>query len=289
MEFRKSVDIIIPIFRNSATISLLNARIAEVTNKFTNYDFRLVFIDDGSDDNSTEKIKSFSYSLPVTLYVLAKNYGQVAAITCGLNHCKADACIILSADLQDPPELFEEMLTRWQKDNSLVIATRESRQDALINRITSRLFYLSLKIAGANIPVLGFDYVLLDKTCIDLLNTNKAETRFLQAEMVNAPLKKEFIAYTKEKRKAGKSQWRLKQKMRYWATGFQLHSSPYFLYVTLLISLLFIGIGFAKTNWLFFLIGGVSALLFSILFYLKTIYKLQPNAIYQIKEKLTVN
>ncbi len=216
MSSMKTVSIVVPVFRNEATLETLYQNVTNVFIGLPKFQLELLFVDDGSDDGSLEIIHQISERDSRVRYLsFDKNYGQVAAIVAGLRHCIGDASVVMSADLQDPINKIEEMIECWKAGVSIVICYRTAREDKWIDRVFSFIFYSLIKLIYYEIPSGGFDYFLLDRLAIDQFNTIKKPRRFLQGDVIKLKGMKIFIPYKRLSREAGKSQWTFKRKCIY--------------------------------------------------------------------------
>jgi polyisoprenyl-phosphate glycosyltransferase len=137
---------VIPAYNEEAVIPEFYRRVRKVTEQLP-FDFQLIFVDDGSTDN-TEGIVSQLYieDKSIELITLSRNFGKEIAMTAGLDHAAGDAVIIIDADLQDPPELITSLIERWRSGYDVVYAKRLSRDgETFFKKLTARLFY---KVAG---------------------------------------------------------------------------------------------------------------------------------------------
>ena len=218
---KKKVCIILPVFRNEATLNTifndLEGVFIDYKDEFTPYYY---FVNDGSDDQSQEILLGLRASNErVNIIELARNFGQVPAITAGLKQAEGDLCLILSADLQDPVSLIPKMIEAWKQGNQIVIAHRENREDHALSKISSGLFYKLMKFSKLDLPSGGFDYVLLDKKAHQALNQVGGRNRFLQGDILWLGFETKLIPYERKSRPLGKSQWSFGKKLKYLLDG----------------------------------------------------------------------
>jgi glycosyltransferase involved in cell wall biosynthesis len=183
-----------------------------------------VFIDDGSGDRSYEVLLRLRAGAPerVRVVKLTRNFGQVAAILAGLREAAGDACVVMSADLQDPPELIVDMVRRWREGgHKIVLATRSARSDGRFAAWASRAFYrLMRRFAIPNMPEGGFDFFLLDRQVVDLMNRTEEKNTFLQGQILWTGFVPDVIPYQRRRREIGISRWTLSRKIKYFLDGF---------------------------------------------------------------------
>src|SRR5262249_12013548 len=136
------VSIVVPVYHNAASLADLLARFQALAGEHPQDCFEFVFVDDGSQDNSFAVLDQLAQNEPrVRVVKLSRNFGSNAAILAGLEEARGDAVAAISADLQDPPELIGEMLARWRSGRKIVLAARETRQDAWLTTLAADAFY----------------------------------------------------------------------------------------------------------------------------------------------------
>lgn len=210
------VSLVIPVYRNADTLEALYSQIVFVFNAHPDKELELYFVDDGSDDFSFTVIqKLVNLDARVRYLKFDQNYGQVSAIIAGLRYCNGDAAVVMSADLQDPVLKINEMIESWINGATVVICYRISREDKWIDRFFSSVFYRLIKLVYPTIPRGGFDFFLLDRSCIDEFNEIDKAGRFLQGDVVKLRGKKVFLPYDRMARNLGKSQWTFGRKVNY--------------------------------------------------------------------------
>ncbi len=223
------LSLVIPVYFNEGNIPVtwtaLETTLASLPEDI---DWEVVFVDDGSQDGSYAKLLETHTRAPerVKLVKLTRNFGQVPAILAGLKQASGDCCIVMSADLQDPPSLILKMLERWERgDNKIVLATRKNREDGYLAKLTSRAFYrLMRRYAIPNMPEGGFDFFLIDRQVVDQINNGEEKNSFIQGQILWTGYTPEIIPYTRIKREIGESRWTLSKKLKYFVDGFVSYS-----------------------------------------------------------------
>jgi glycosyltransferase involved in cell wall biosynthesis len=204
----KLVSVVIPVYRNAESLPQLYAELIDVaTKRFPQCDLEIVFVDDGSDDDSWAVICALHAKDPkrVSAHRLSRNFGQLSAMVAGYRLARGDAIVSISADLQDPTELIGDMVDRWLAGDEIVIANRAGRSDGKLASTTSRVAYWYARRATPSIPEGGFDYFLMNRRAIDLLLQFKGRFRFLQGDLLWLGLPTSFIPYVRKERPHGKS------------------------------------------------------------------------------------
>ncbi len=222
MEQRKC-SIIVPVYYNAGSLELLFSVIQKnVITKFINLCFEVIFVDDGSGDNSFQILQSMQNSNPKIIRVIkfTRNFGQYAAITSGLKFCSGDFAVVISADLQDDPSLINNMISEYTNDYDVIIATREDREESFYRKMTSRFFYSMMKkLCFNNMPTGGYDYFLISRKVIDFMVNNIETNPFIQGQILWSGFSVKFIKYTRKKRVYGKSRWTFAKKVKWLIDG----------------------------------------------------------------------
>jgi glycosyltransferase involved in cell wall biosynthesis len=304
----KLLSFILPVYRNQGSIKTTCNQIHEhLIRLHASLDYEIIIVNDGSDDSSWEEIIEISsLNKKVKALSFSRNFGQVPAIIAGARHCKGDAAIIMSADLQDPVSLISEMIHSWEASAEIAICYRMNREDSLMANFTSGIFYRFMKIANPNMPKGGFDFVLLDKKALDVFANIDERNRFFQGDILWMGFNIKFIPYKRMKRTTGKSQWSFSKKLKYFIDG-SLNTSYLsirfmsvmgiitallgFLYALVVVYLRFINDvpfkGYAPIVIILLVIGGMTMIMLGIIGeYLWRIYdETRKRPIYLIKEK----
>jgi len=206
------ISIIIPVYCNEESLKELYKFINdEVIIKNENIQFEIIFVDDGSNDNSFKILQDiYCENRPkVKVIKFSRNFCQAAAWSAGLNYCSVNYAVIISADLQDPPELINTMIEIVHNNNSdIVIANREGRDESLFRVITSKIFYSIMRLLSfKNMPLGGFDFFLISRRVINIIVNDKDSNPFIQGKVLYAGFQPVFIPYRRRKRPYGKSKW----------------------------------------------------------------------------------
>ena len=217
----KLISICFAVYNNEGALTILyNKIVHELENHFSEFDFELIFVDDGSKDNSLNELielKKSTLDDRIKIISLSRNFGQMAAILAGWQNAKGDVVINMAADLQDPPEQCTKMLEEWKKGKDVVISYRKSHKTSFINKITSKLFY---KMLLPTIPPGGFDFVLLTRKAMDAMNSIKIKKPFYQYDILWIGFDVKFIPYEKLERTIGVSQYTFFKRLRNFLDAF---------------------------------------------------------------------
>src|SRR5439155_10059604 len=167
---RRRLSIIVPVYHEEETLPETIPTLIQLQDRLADTDLDLVFVEDGSTDDSFRVLKSNQEKWPETITIvrLSRNFGSLNAILAGLQVAEGDCVAMVMADLQDPPELLIEMLEHWRKGAKTVLAVREGRADRLGDRIFAAIYYwLVRRFALKSFPVGGFDLWLLDRQVVE--------------------------------------------------------------------------------------------------------------------------
>lgn len=214
---RKTVSFVVAVYRNERAVTITHQKIRDLFQaRLTSYDYRIVFVDDGSDDGSLPELIGIKEQDPkVTVISFTRNFGQMAAMMAGFREAKGDAVINISADLQDPIELVETMIDQWEKGSQLVVCHRTARADTFAARLQSKVAYRILRMSTPNMPAGGFDYCLMDRALMDDFLSIPARNRYFQGDLLwLSGYRTIFLPYERLERTIGKSQYRFWKKMK---------------------------------------------------------------------------
>lgn len=215
----KKISIVVPVYQNEGSLIELITRIMrqkEIIWKKYHIDCEIIFVNDGSTDSSLECLLFYKTKHDAKFKVVSftKNFGAFSAIKAGVTCATGEAILILSADLQDPPELIEQIIDHWNRGCPYVICQRQTRDDPKLSKIFSYLYYFLIrKIVIRNYPRSGFDFFLLEKRYFKvIIRSGKAMNTLLYSYWLG--LKPEIIKYDRLKRGCGKSTWSFRKKFR---------------------------------------------------------------------------
>lgn len=210
------VSIVIPVYYNQDNLYPLYEDMKTKLLEKAEFDYELVFVDDGSKDNSWAVLQDLAkQDFRVRIYRLSRNFGSHAAILCGLSHCTGDCAVVKAADLQEPTELVLEMCRSWKKGNNVVLAVRKDRQESAKQTMFANLYYwMTRKMALPNMPQGGFDVYLLDRKVIEVLDRMDEKNSALTGQILWSGFKTDTVYYTRLAREIGTSRWTLKKKIK---------------------------------------------------------------------------
>jgi polyisoprenyl-phosphate glycosyltransferase len=202
------ISIIIPLYNEEKNVEPLAERLATVLNR-VECSWELVFALDPSPDGTQQKIRELiDAGYPIRLITFSRRIGKPLSLLAGLDHCTGDACIIIDADLQDPPELIEQMIEKWHQGFEVVIPQRISRQgeNFFYLRAADMFYWLLGKIAEVKVPKNTGDFRLLDARVVREVCRFRERHGFLRGIVASAGFRTAIVPYYREARFAGKTQ-----------------------------------------------------------------------------------
>lgn len=210
MDEKKLVTILIPAYNEEAVLPLLYDRLLKLMDGLPQYNFELLFVNDGSKDRTLELIQEMRKHDPRVCYVnLSRNYGKETAMIAGFDYVNGDCMINIDADLQDPPELIPEMLKYWEEGYDDVYAKRKSRKgESFLKKFTSWGYYRVLQsMTNIEIQKDTGDFRLLDRRCVEAIKQMRESQRYTKGLYSWIGYKKKEILYDRDPRAAGKTKW----------------------------------------------------------------------------------
>ena len=206
----KKISIVIPSYNEEESMPFLYERLNNLMKNMNQYEFEMLFINDGSKDNTLELIKSYREKDKRYAYVdFSRNFGKETAMIAGLDYATGDCVIIIDADLQDPPELIPELIKDWEEGYDDVYARRRSRDgETFLKKFTSKMYYKVLqKMTKIEIQKDTGDFRLLDRRCVNALKKLRESQRNTKSMFSWIGYKKKEVLYDREQRVAGKTKW----------------------------------------------------------------------------------
>ena len=211
------ISVVIPIFNEALNIDILYQRLKEVLHKL-NCSHELIFVNDGSTDHSFSLIHSYAQKDPQVRYInFSRNFGHQIAVYAGLEHAKGAHIVIIDADLQDSPQLIEEMYHKLLNENfDVVYAKRIKRKgETWWKKLSSKIFYrLLCKITTVAIPLDTGDYRIIKRKVADILKQMPEQQKFIRGQIAWIGFKQTAILFERDERAAGKSGYTLKKGLK---------------------------------------------------------------------------
>jgi glycosyltransferase involved in cell wall biosynthesis len=221
------ISVVIPILNESDNIRELRQRLDQ-TFQGMGQDYEIIFVDDGSADQSLREIKYLSAGDHRIRYIsFTRNFGHQIAIHAGIEHCRGELIIIMDGDLQDPPELIPSMVKKISEGYEVVYATRkERREESYLKRITASLFYrLMNSISSTVIPVDTGDFRVITSPVADQLKMMNDRHKFIRGEVAWTGFNQASLEYDREGRRSGKSNFSYRKMISFAVDGITGYSN----------------------------------------------------------------
>ena len=210
----KKITIIIPAYNEEESLPPLYERLEKLMSSMEHYEFEILFVNDGSKDNTINLIKKYREKDNRINYVdFSRNFGKEVAMIAGLDYATGDCVIFMDADLQDPPELIPELVKYWEEGYDDVYAKRNSRKgETWLKKFTSKMYYRVLQHL-TNVPIQKDtgDFRLLDRRCVNALKKMRESQRNSKSMFSWIGYKKKEVLYDRDPRIAGQTKWNYKK------------------------------------------------------------------------------
>lgn len=253
------LSIIIPIFNEEGNIGLIFERLSKVCNQITS-DYELIFVNDGSKDNSLNLIYGLSQSVNNVKFInFSRNFGHQAAVSAGIDHALGEYVVIIDADLQDPPELILDMYQKALNGFQVVYAKRRSRKgESSFKLFTAKLFYRLLdSITSIKIPLDTGDFRIMHRSVVEVVKNMPEKNKFLRGQIAWVGFNQTYIEYDRDSRTYGETGYPLKKMLKFAMDGITSFST----------------FPLKLATWMGFVVGFISFLLIIYALYSKFILK----------------
>ncbi|MGI9479964.1 MAG: glycosyltransferase family 2 protein [Hyphomicrobiaceae bacterium] len=215
------VSILIPILNEEHSLPELGRRLPLVLDRL-GVEWRVLFVDDGSQDGTLEAIRKLNaQDHRFTAISFSRNFGKEIAVAAGLRHVTGDACIIMDADLQHPPEVLTSFVERWREGYDIVYGKRVDRHtDGPAYRFLAKVYYRVFNfLVDSDIPKNAGDFRLLSRRAIDAMNTLQERARFNKGLYSWIGFKSIAVPFSVAERRHGNSKWSLRRLLSYAIDG----------------------------------------------------------------------
>ena len=200
----------IPAYNEEETIGLLYNELNKVIDEIPDYEFEILFVNDGSNDNTLNILRNLrKIDSRINYISFSRNFGKETAMAAGFDYVSGDAVVILDADLQDPPELIKEMILYWEEGYDDVYAKRRTREgETWFKKYTSSVFYRLLQTM-TKIPIQEDtgDFRLLDRRAVESLKKLREKQRYTKGMFSWIGFNKKEILFDRKPRAAGETKW----------------------------------------------------------------------------------
>ncbi|MEI8315554.1 MAG: glycosyltransferase family 2 protein [Verrucomicrobiota bacterium] len=214
-------SVVIPVCNEQENLPELYRRLLAVLQPL-NEPYEIIFIDDGSHDNSATLIRALAAeNCAVHALFLSRNFGHQAALSAGMDHSRGAAVIAMDADLQDPPEIIPQLIARWRQGFQVVYAVRKKRKEPLLKRMAYLAFYRLLHgLADLDIPVDAGDFSLIDRQVVNILRKMPERNRFIRGLRSWIGFRQCGLEYEREARHAGEPKYTFTRLLKLAFDGF---------------------------------------------------------------------
>ena len=205
---KKLVSVVIPAYNEEDCIEELANRLDLMIQKENNYMWEIFIVENGSTDSTWEKLKKVTATNSnFKVIKLSRNFRMDGGLTAGLEYIKGDACVLMTADLQDPPEMISDFLRKWEEGYENIFAVIKKRTGTnLIRRINSKLFYfIAAKLSGNSLPENASDFRLVDRKVYEAVKQMTEKNRFIRGLFAWAGFKSIGLPMERPPRFAGVS------------------------------------------------------------------------------------
>jgi glycosyltransferase involved in cell wall biosynthesis len=203
------ISVVIPAMNEEDNIQPCYEAVKAVIDHLSEFQWEMIFVDDGSTDATVERILAVREKDPrVRVLQLSRNFGSYAAIKAGFDYAHGDACITISADLQDTPDLFRPFTARWQEGYHIVWGVREQRDDPWSKTLAANMFYrLIRRLALADLPEHGMDCGLFDRKVVDIFRQIRDKNSITFMTIYWMGFHQARVPYHRQSRRFGNSKW----------------------------------------------------------------------------------
>jgi glycosyltransferase involved in cell wall biosynthesis len=223
----KSVSIVIPCFNEEGNLLETHRRVTQTISRAV-AEYEIVYVDDGSRDETPGMLRELqSDDSHVRVVYLSRNFGHQFAVTAGLAHARGDAVVIMDADLQDPPEVVEQMIAKWDEGYEVVYGVRTDREgETRFKLLTATLFYRLIRwLSDTEIPLDTGDFRLLDRKVVDAIVAMPERDRFVRGMVSWTGFRQIGVPYRRAARFAGETKYPVTKMVRFAVDGILSFSS----------------------------------------------------------------
>lgn len=218
---KRLISIIAPMYNEELLVEEYCNEVYKMYEKIKDkYDIEILLINDGSKDNTYEKMKKMKakYNGYVKIINLSRNFGLEGAINAGLKKSKGDAIVVMDADLQDPPQVILKMIEKWEKGVDIVIGSRIKRKyDGFFKKFTAKIYYKILDFLSGKLKLEknAANFRLLSRKAVNELLSLSEVNPVFRVIVPFIGMKTDVVEYGRDKRYAGKSKYKLLSMIRY--------------------------------------------------------------------------
>ena len=223
---RQMISVVVPVKDEVENLELLYKRLSRAAQSW-GCDYEVVAVDDGSEDGSQDILKEIHQNDPRwKILEFSRNFGHQSAVSAGIHYACGDAVVVIDADLQDPPEIIEQLIARWRAGCEAVHAVRTNRKENILKRAAYRAFYLAYsRLTSFEVPLDSGDFCLMDRKIVDVMRALPERTRFVRGLRAWTGFRQTTVKYERQERHAGETKYTLHKLMELATDGILSFSS----------------------------------------------------------------
>ncbi len=215
------LSVVVPVYNEEKSIQLMYNRVKAAVDPITT-NFELIFVNDGSRDNSFLELKRLASTDSRVKYIhFSRNFGHQIAVTAGLDKSLGEAVVIIDGDLQDPPEVIPQMMAKHKEGYEVVYGQRAKRKgESWFKKVTAKYFYRTLKsITNVEIPVDTGDFRLIDRKIVDLLKQMPEQNKFLRGQIAWLGFRQTHVLFERDERQFGETGYPFSKMLKFALDG----------------------------------------------------------------------
>ena len=186
-------------------------RVDSSVKKLKNYNYELIFVNDDSDDNSAKILENLQKTFPITLINMSRTFGVGPCVLAGFNHVKGDCVVYMDSDLQDPPELLDKLINKYENGADVVHTVRTERLgETKIKLFLTKIAYKLINfLSDINLPSEAGDFKLISKKALSKILDQKESRPYIRGLSVWVGFKQAYVEYVRKPRHEGKTKFPL--------------------------------------------------------------------------------
>jgi dolichol-phosphate mannosyltransferase len=206
-----TISVVVPVFDEQESVNELARRVTAAVDGIDGVELELILVDDGSRDASLAHMLTLARDDPrITVLELSRNFGHQVALTAGIELARGDAIVLMDGDLQHPPELLPDLVSRWREGGEVVYGVMVGRPEGFLKRATARLYYRFLnRLATTPMPASAGDFRLIDRVVVDAFLAMRERDRYLRGMFAWLGFHQVAVEYVPAARQGGRSKYTL--------------------------------------------------------------------------------
>ena len=257
------ISVVVPIYNEEESLRECNNRLLNVLDNIQS-DYEIIYVNDGSKDTSLTILKELAKNnKKIKVLSFSRNFGHQAAVSAGIEHSKGDCVVLIDGDLQDPPELISDMISKWNEGFDVVYGKRSKRNgETWFKKISAKMFYRTInQVSDIDIPKDTGDFRLMDRRVVDAFLKMPEKKRFIRGMVSWVGFNQVAIEYERDKRYAGITKYPIKKMINFAKDGIVSFSKKPLKFITqaglcfislsiIMLMTMSIVIGFKGYEWL---------------------------------------